>query len=484
MGLVDQFRKFVKNVTTTFATPTINTSSDPMYTGETVTDFGGTRNTTSKKFAQGDSLPRKAQRELALDDRALANSTIEQLMDILIDAHPDVSYALWNFLRIGNTEYTVKVYKVGNGKEDKAGKKVVDEFIQRLEAPNILQFESSRGVRKVLNQLFISTITRGACAMELVLTQDLASVQFMAPIDPQTVTFKFESDRFVPYQHEDEVKLDIPTFFYEALDEKIDEPYGRSPFLSALNMVLFQMQILNDIRAVVHNQGYPRFDINILEEVLLQRMPIAIRNNEREKAKWLNERLKEIIDMYNNLEVDDTFVHFNSVEIDMVGGGKGGGAMIDPQKLMTVVDNLIMSGLKTLSTILGRRSTGNTESFAKLEIKLYMRGVRAIQEVVERVMSRALTLMLNIQGKQGIVEFRFDPMEIRTDLEQSQFDQTRLQNIAYKRDQGWIDQDEASNEAVGHDSVAEPITNDAVDANQPKNKDGGTKKGAKDEKTD
>ncbi|MGF7033671.1 hypothetical protein J2T17_004619 [Paenibacillus mucilaginosus] len=35
-----------------------------------------------------------------------------------------------------------------------------------------------------------------------------------------------------------------------------------------------------------------------------------------------------------------------------------------------------------MSTILGRRSTGNTESFAKIEIKLYIQGVRALQRVV------------------------------------------------------------------------------------------------------
>lgn len=469
------------------ATGEIVTSSDPLWTGESTSEFGGTR-TTIPKFASGGggaggALPRKVQRDMRLDDRSLSGSSIEDLVDILIDAHPDMSFALWNFLRLGRGKFTTKVYKVGSDKSDKAGEKLIQQLFQRLEAPNIMQFEPSHSIHKVLNQLLLSVVTRGAGALELVLTQDLKNVAFLAPVDPGTITFKFEQDRYIPYQDTDKISLDIPTFLYETLDARVDDPYGRSPLLGAINTVMFQMQVLNDIKAVVHNQGYPRFDITILEDVLLQRMPVNIRNNEVAKQKWLNEKLKEIIDMYNNLEVDDTFVHFNSIEIGMVGGkgGSGGGSLIDPEKLMRAIDGLITAGLKTLSTILGRRSTGNTESFAKMEIKLYLKGVEAMQEVVERIMSRALTLYLNIMGKQGIVEFKFEPVEIRTELEQAQFEQIALQNWAYKRDQGWIDQEMASIGAVGTPAVAEPDW-EHLGKSTVQNKDGSDTKGTTDEK--
>lgn len=462
MGIKDVALGVFKSLTNRFVNVDITTSSDPLWNGDPVNDFGGTR-TSIPKFVQGGggvagSLPRKTQRDLGLDDRTLSTMTVENLMDRLTDAHPDVSFALWNFLRLGNTPYNVTVKKLKTGKRDSAGEKLIKEFFQRLEAPNIVRYEPSHSIDKLLNQLLMSVVVRGACSLELVLTNDLSDVAFIAPVEPSTITFQFQNDRYVPYQDRDKVSLDIPTFFYETLDERIDEPYGRSPILGALNMIMFQMQVLNDIKAVVHNQGYPRFDITILEDVLLQRMPISIRNNEQAKQKWLNDKLKEIIDMYNNLEVDDTFVHYNSVEVNMVGGksGSGGGAMIDPQKLMQAIDGLITAGLKTLSTILGRRSTGNTESFAKMEIKLYLKGVEAIQGVVERIMSRALTLYLNIVGKQGIVEFKFSPVEVRTELEQAQFEQIKLQNVSYKRDQGWIDQEEAGIEATGHSPVGEP----------------------------
>lgn len=455
MGLVNSLKSFIN----TRLSNTLSANSQ-RNTYVDVDDFGGARTSISTQANSGgitSILTRRARQQLGLDLSSLSAYDIFQLMDILADSHPDLSYALWNFIRIGNSGYTINVHKLGSTESFKQGEKLISNLIDTLKIPNIDRFEQSRSIDKLINYLLLSVVTRGAVSMEMVLTPDRSDVSFFAPVDPQTITFKFENNRFVPYQRNGTLSLDIPTFFYEGLDEFIDDPYGRSPFLASLNILLFQIQVLNDIKAVVHNQGYPKFDIKILEQVLLNRMPISIRNNEEKKQQWLNDRLKEIINMYNNLEPDDSFVHYDSITVDMVGGGKSGGALIDPQKLMSAIDNLIMTGLKTLSTILGRRSQGQTESYAKMEVKLYLKSVEAIQNVVETVLSRAFTLYLNIKGKQGIVEFKFNPVDTRTELEKAQFEQIALINYAFMRDQGWITQDEAAMLAVGHNAVGEPV---------------------------
>lgn len=476
MGVIDNFRNILKRPLSKQESKQV---PQEHYSINSTPDFGGARNTTPK-FNQGSyrgifgSLPKRSQKDLNLDERRFKYMDLNTLMDVLSDAHPDVSFAIWNFLRIGNSGFKVRVYKLNSENRYTTAEKDIAELFKRLKLPNNNKFEKSRDINKLINQLILSVVTRGAAACEVVLTPSKDDIAFIAPVDPATITFRYENGRYIPYQNGGTLSLDIPTFFYEGLDERIDDPYGRSPLISALNMVLFQLQVLNDIKAVVHNQGYPRFDIKIVEETLLARMPIYIRNNEEAKNEWLASRMQEIIDMYNDLEPDDTLVHFDSVEVGMVGGKGSGGAVIDPQKLMQAIDNLIMSGLKTLSTILGRRSTGNTESFAKLEIKLYLQGIKAIQEVVATILSRALMLYLNIKGKQGIVEIEFNPVEIRTELEQEQFRQIAFLNAAFARDQGWITQDDAANMAVGHDSVSDPDW----DHIQPvKNKDGETPSG-------
>jgi hypothetical protein len=452
----------------------------PMSDYKPTPDFGGSRVSLPKPVmlggGNGTLMSKKTKQDLNLDDRLLSTKQVTDLVDILADAHPDFSFAIWNFIRIANSGYTIEVTKLGTGKRWSQAEKDMKELADRLDLPSTTSFEKGRSLDKIAEQLLLSVIMRGACALELIPTPKFDDVSFLAPVEPSTIDFKIENGRFVPYQNYGQISLDLPTFFYDGLDEIVDNPYGRSPVLSAINIIIFQMQVLNDIKAVVHNQGYPRIDIQIIEEVLLQRMPIAIRNNEQKKQEWLKAKLDEIIAMYSTLEPDDAYVHFDSVVIGSSGGGKDGGALIDPEKLMTAIDNLIMSGLKTLSTILGRRSSGNTESFAKLEIKLYLQGVIAIQRCVERAMGKALTLGLNIKGKQGIVKFKFNDVEIRTELEQEQFKQTKYTNLAFARDQGWIDQNEASQLAVGHASVAEPnyealgkIATDPAQGGRPSN---------------
>lgn len=441
---------------------TVRESQSPVnstrYATNPVDAFGGARQTVPNYAMYGvpfQNLPRRFQTELGVSDRQLRTYSTQELIDVLTKIHPDASFALWNFLRIGNNSYKIRVYNMDGVTPYDLGERMVKKFIANLNRPaSNERYERDRSLKKVINQMLMSIIVKGDTAMEMVLTEDMNDVAFLSPVDPQLINWRVEDGRLIPYQLL--TRLDIPTFFYEGLDEWIDNPYGRSPILPALQMIMFQLQVLQDLKQVIHNQGYPRFDIKVVEEVLLNRMPINIRNNEQQKQIWLNNQLSKIIDMYNGLDPDDAFVHFDSVEVDMAGGAKGGGALIDPQKLFDVIDNMIMAGLKTLSTILGRRSQGQTESFAKMEIKLYLTGVRAMQEVIESILSRALTLYLNIKGKQGIVEFKFDDVEIRTQLEQEQFKTTLINNAALMRDQGWITQDQAAEMVTGQKSVGEP----------------------------
>src|SRR5690606_33638511 len=140
---------------------------------------------------------------------------VEDLIDTLIDAHPDVSFAVWNFMRIGDSGYTIRVEDLENGEIYEEGQLEIQNLIKRLSQPNIEQFELSRDFDKIVDQLMLSTITGGACCLGLVLTPNYDDVAFIAPVAPATVDFKFENDRFVPYQDEETLSLDIPTFFYD-----------------------------------------------------------------------------------------------------------------------------------------------------------------------------------------------------------------------------------------------------------------------------
>jgi hypothetical protein len=407
------------------------------------------------------SIPRRTLNQLGLTENQLNRYTPQQLIEILADTHPDVSFAVWNFLRTCDSGYTIHITRP-NGSTYRSAERAINNFLNQMSAVNYERFEQSGGLDRVIIQLLQSIVIHGACSAELILTGDDLDPADIIPVDPTTIEFKRENGRNVPYQGD--VKLDVPTFFYEGLDQFIDNPYGRSPIISSIQAVFFQLQILNDLKQVIHNQGYPRIDIKVLEQLILERMPPYIRNNEEKKKKYLQDQLDSVVSMYEGLEPDDAFVHYDSVGIGVVE--TKGGAVLDPQRLMQIIDSQLVTSLKTLSTVLGRRATGNTESFAKIEVKLYIEGVKAIQRVVEIIITRILTIVLNYLGYQGIIEFKFNPVDIRTDLEQEQFLQIKILNQIAMRDQGWISDEEASRNITGHAPTGEPSSNPSMpDAN-------------------
>lgn len=393
----------------------------------------------------------KTGKHVKLRESTFTNYSSRQLLQILKNNHPDVSQAVWNFKIIGNSGYTVKVVKLDGKTEHESGQKLIEDFLRRLTYYDSGKFEKSKSLDKVIDQLFDYALLRGAISMEMVLTREYDDCLYFAPVDPDTIDFKVEGGRLIPYQ--DKIKLDIPTFFHEGVDETDTDPYGTSPFLSVINILAFHLQVMEDIKAVIHNQGYGKYDIKIIEEVLLKRMPIQIRNNEKKKQEWLNQQLQMIIDQYSKLDPDAAFVHFDSVEVDMIDSAN---AMIDPQKIMAVIDTQIQNALKQYSTLMGRRSQGQTEQYAKMEIKIFMKSVKRVRDMIESVITRALTKLLHIHGMQGYVKFKFKDTEIRTELEQVNFEQIAIQNAQKKRDNGWITQDEAAEEITGHKAVGDP----------------------------
>lgn len=414
--------------------------------------FGGSRSTA----VGDDGFVPNPTKSMKLTEQTLRRYAPKKVLEILKNNHPDVSQAVWNFKIIGNSGYKAKVTLLDGVTEHKSGQKLIDDFLLHLDFYSSNGYEKSRSLDKLTDELIEHALIRGATSIEMVMNSNFDDVLFLTAVDPDTITFERQKGRYIPFQNTSrsgKIKLDIPTFFYEGLDETATDPYGTSPFLSVIQTIAFHLQVMEDLKAIIHNQGYGKYDIKIVEEVLLKRMPISIRNNEAKKQEWLNSQLSMIIDMYSKLDPDAAFVHFDSVEVDMVDASK---ATVDPQKIMAVIDAMMNNALKQFSTLMGRRSTGQTEQYAKMEIKIFMKSVQRVQRLIESMMSRALTKYLNIHGMQGYVFFEYEDTEIRTELEKVNFEQIAIQNAQKKRDNGWISQDEAAEEIVGHPAVGEP----------------------------
>ena len=397
------------------------------------------------------------------------NSTAEKLLDILIDSNPDVSQALWSFLRMCNSGHTYKVLKT-NGKPYKEGQNKVDEWIRALELQQTNRgFKEDRSLNSLINKIHLSFFVKGAASAEVVLNKKFQP-NYIGEVDPHSIWFKQKEDELKPWQLQPNANikdrqqgewvgsyklLDIPSFFYQPLDARLNDVYGVCPILPALQVIFFQMQILQDLQTVVHKAGYPRIKLKILEETLIANAPPTIKNDAKALAVWLTSKKNEIETEYKNIKPDDAFIHFDSTDISYLETNRGLGTY-DARALIAIIDSQVVASLKSLSTLMGRHK-GKTETYASAEVQLYIKGVEAVQAVSGLLMSRALTFALNMFGMQGYVEFKYLPIELRSKTELAQWNAIRIKNHLITVALGMEGFEEASIELTGHKPTGEKV---------------------------
>lgn len=405
-------------------------------------------------------LPRKYQTAHNIDLTKLQNYTAEELLELLISVHPDVSHAVHTYLRIGDTALSMTA-KTSTGKKDNNGQKTVDGLYQmlnqELSSPG---YQHGRSLEKMDGIQRLMVMARGACAGEVVLNDACTEVVDIVPVDPALIWFRRmpDTNRLVPWQYVKNPKMkpgeewfgqykkiDTPTFIYEELDPMVDDPYGRTPILPVLQVVFFHIQVLQDLKAVVHNQGYPRMTVSILEEVMLKNMPAQYKMDPNAQRQWLNNRLADIQTQFSSLNPDDALIGWDSVKYEYLKGS-GTGPMIDVKKLIEVIDTQLATSLKTLLTLLSRHQ-GSTETYSSVDTQLYIKTVESARNVTKRFWERAFSMAARVNGVQTIVSAEYEPIDLRTENELESDRQLRLENLITAEENKYITPEEAATES-------------------------------------
>jgi len=392
-------------------------------------------------------MPRKFENARQLDIKQFKNYSTFDLLDWIRHNHPETSFAIWQYLRVANSTLTCKAKSV-RGNDDERGQRVLDTLLWKLNHPPASnQFQEARGVDLITGQLLLNTMMRGGSGDELVLNT-LGKMDRIQVFDTATIYFQGEDGRLVPYQRQTVpgsngyTKLDYPNVFYQPLDPAPDDPYGSSPLISLIQVVAWQIGFLNDLQSAVHQTGYPRMRVKLLEEIAKKNAPTHVQNDPKKYKEWMDSIRTNVQTAMRNLEPDAIPVLWDSAELDLVG--KGGNNTIKVDAVINTINKSLAAALKTLSSIIGIGENTSKESYAA-ELKLYSRGIESVQKVVENLLERSLTMALNLEGVRGWVDVSFAPVDLRSDLQVVAEQQTRQDIITFARDSGDIDDLEQTN---------------------------------------
>ena len=373
------------------------------------------------------------------------------------DLDPDTSHAIWNYLRLLNPGHDLKAYTYkADGSEDPEegeGQQLLDDLATRVGV------EYGGGLDQLHNVLALMLMTSGAVAMEIVPTKDMSDIEDWYPVEPSLIVFQQQAAKdgtivqtmgqiiqgqFVP--------LNVEQVFYQPLDPDVGDPYGRPPLISSVGAVLARAAMLADIRAVAHNQGYPRLDVTVMFEAIQRHAPPAYQSDPEALSTWASAQLQQIVADYSALEVDDTFIHYDYVNVGLVPGAGGG---FDFNSLDRLLHRQIFNGLKTLPILLGSNE-GTTETHGSIQWQIQISGVNAVQRLLKRVIEKAANTSLQLSGIQAHAKMEYKEVRQVDRLYEAQAESFEANNQKLYVDSGWITNDEAAEAIVGHAAVAEP----------------------------
>jgi hypothetical protein len=384
-----------------------------------------------------------------LDSETLSRVDTSHLIELLADLSPEVSRALWDFLRLSNPGWEAVALRPGTDKPYKAAQPVLDAFIKELG-------RLYGAVDVVWNRLLLGGFLRGAFMAELVLDKDGRRPVDLATPDPAVARFRRANDeergqvwQLGQLQYGRWIPLDRETVQYIPIDPLPGKPYGRSLVSPAIFTALFLIGLLHDLRRVVAQQGYPRLDLEVNMERLKAAMPADLHSDPDKVRAWVQGVIDEIETVYASLEPDDAYIHTDVVKVNRPVGTVDSSSLGAVDGLIRGLERMATRALKTMPLLMGL-AEGGTETQSNREWELQNSGIKSLQHLLEQLLGNLLGIALQVQGIAADVQFRFAELRAAEMLRDAQTLAMTISNATKLYEAGHISQDESAQMTVGH----------------------------------
>lgn len=405
-----------------------------------------------KTARQSDAILQETDRRLATTDitsnRNLGST--RQILREFIASTPDLSAAVFSYIRIAVTDSYTAVAKNPNGTFNPEATSLLQQLLVRFDVLNDYSdgFSGPGSIRSNSEALAKELLIEGAMSVELVLGKDRLPRRIQ-PLAVSHIKFIQDKDTLKPVQQiaGQTIDLDVPTFFYVALDQDLLTAYSSSPFESAIQPVLFSQQFMNDIRRVVQRAVHPRLGVKVDEEKFRKNLPAEAQHDETKLAAYMTSFISDLESKINSMKPEDAMVYFDTIGIDFMNNGNVS-LSSEYEVLSNMADAKMATGAKTLPAILGHGA--GSSNIASTETMLFMKNAAgAVQSKLNEIYSKLLTLAVRLFGFDVYVEFKYDTIDLRPDSELEAFRAQKQSRVLELLSLGLLTDDEASLQLTG-----------------------------------
>lgn len=394
-----------------------------------------------------------------------------KVLENLARYNSDVSYAVENIVQLGNTDYDISF------NEDMSK----TEAIEARKEINLVEanwYGYSGGLKSLRNDLLAQAAISGAVSGEIVPNNNLDGVKKLVLVSPKNIRFSYDgvADIYEPYQvltnnifgnrnynatPNGLIRLNSTTYKYYAVRRFNESPYAIPPFLSALESIIIEKDMLDNFKNVIKKLGILGFmDVLIKLPAKLptedqvtydQRAMQVLETSAREMDKGVKKGLVVGFDGMHKFNMTSTTSNITGAT-----------------DLFKLITELKMAGLKQDPLMLGRNYS-TTETVGRVVLAKLSAQLANYQMLVDKFLGEAMYMHLLLKGFNIKTVTVTSRKPILSD-ESKDMDAFQKKIDAYDAlySQGVIDQTQRA-QALGFEKAAEeePRASTSININAP-----------------
>lgn len=367
-----------------------------------------------------------------------------------------ISLAVDNIITLGNTDYEIDF-------GESVGTKQAAEMRKFLWRQMENWYEFSSGEESLDNDLLSQLATYGTISAETIIANDLRSIDNIVMVNPFYIRFAPNKTRtrHIPLQQvgglasinsNDQfpgyIKLNTNTYHYIAMRRIGEMPYAIPPFVSAIEDIATQNDMVGNFKNMMRRLGMLGF-LSVLIKAPTQNTSESVPAYQARLMRYL-ESLRPGIEkgFSRGIAVGFKETHEFNVEGSSLNSANA-------ENLMKLAKSLIFSAVKQDPNMHGENYS-TTETFGRVIMEKMTAQVTNYQKSLATFKSKAFKLALTLGGyKVDVVNVKYNRPSTHDEVREHQVRAAKQANLQKDYQQGLISQEQLANQ-LGYDKPDQP----------------------------
>lgn len=370
--------------------------------------------------------------------------------------NPHISMAVENVVALGNTDYTIN-FGEGVGEAQAAAlRKIIWKDIQNW-------YEFADGEDSLDNDLLTQLAVNGTISAEAVIRKDMRGIQNIVRVDPYYVRFAYDPDKAIhlPLQeigglmngidvskgkYPGYIELNPNTYFYIAMRRLGEMPYAIPPFLSAIEAILIENDMIKNFQNMMRRLGMMGFLSVLVNAPTAKQGETQAAYDSRLRAYL--EKLRPDVEKGFHRGVVMGYKETHEFEVHNPTNPAAA------ETTMKMIKSLVYAGVKQDPNMHGENYSV-TETFGRVILEKMTQQVSNYQRALGRFKAKVIQLHLALMGKfvdEVVVEY--ERSSVTDEKREQEVTKMKIENARALYQDGIIDQYQRA-QLLGYDEPAE-----------------------------